>query len=475
MDPMTIVNYKGEKRMKDNVMKVLSKLNSEENYESIIELTSLILIEHPEDIKVHYCLAMAYITKGDRTNGLKHLQNLITQSLSTNKENKLHRLFINRIILQTVEITELSLHGGDVLGKNTIQMVKEVKHYAHKLGEKNLEQSAENILKRWIHINSSNQPIVALIPDSPLTLQVEPTNACNLNCTMCPRSKMTRKVGFMDTAIFDEILGEWKNRVLVKQIQHLIFGTTFPIIKRGSIKLFFMGEPLIHNQLDKLIESGKRAGCTVGIQTNGIALINKEVRQKLLSAKPSVIGISLDGINEMSYQSVRQGAHLLDICKGLEGLHKEREEMNLHRKIWIMISSIIPEWNQTSLERAQRFLEPIRPFVDHIGFIPLSRERDPQFYDENGKITLYRKQPIASISKLQPLCVEPFTKLNVLWDGSITPCCYDIDCDMLLGQVKDGIDTIWKSNKVKELQYALLNQDIKKYHLCSVCMGNNKM
>ncbi|NMM65931.1 radical SAM protein [Clostridium sp. P21] len=461
--------------MKDDMMKVLSLLNSEKNYESIIDFTSNILMEHPDDIKVYYCLAMAYIAKGDKTKGLKHLQNLITQSLSANKEDKLLRLFINQVILQTIQITELSLHGGDVLGANTIQMVKEVKLYAHKLGERDLEQIAENILKRWIHINSSNQPIVALIPDSPLTLQVEPTNACNLNCTMCPRSKMTRKVGFMDTAIFDEMLDGWKNRVIVKQIQHLIFGTTFPLIKRGSIKLFFMGEPLIHNQLDKLIESGKQAGCTVGIQTNGITLVNKEVRQKLLSAKPSVIGISLDGINEMSYEAVRQGARLLDIYNGLKALHKEREEMNLHRKIWIMISSIIPKWNQSSLEHAQKFLEPIRPFVDHIGFIPLSRERDPKFYDENGKIILYSKQPISSTSKLQSLCLEPFTKLNVLWDGSITPCCYDINCAMPLGHIKDGIDNVWKSSKVKELQDALLNQNIKKYHLCSVCMSNTKI
>lgn len=461
--------------MKNDMMQILSKLNNDKNYEGIIQVTLPISIEHPNDIKARYCLAMAYIAKGDRTNGLKHLQNIIAQPLRAKKEDKLHRLFINRVKLQIVEIAELSLHMGDVLGKNTLQMVRDVKNFGHKFREKDLEHSAENILKRWIHLNSSKQPIVALIPDSPLTLQVEPTNLCNLSCTMCPRSKMTRKLGFMDPKIFDEMLDGWKNRVFVKQIRHLIFGATLPVLKRGSIKLFFMGEPLVHNQLEKLIESGNRAGCNVGIQTNGTALINKEVRERLLIAKPSVISISLDGISEMSYQSVRQGALWLDIGKGLEELHKERREMNLEKKILILVSSIIPEWNQSSLERAQRFLEPIRPFVDQIGFVPLSRERDPEFYNEDGEITLYTKQSIASESKLQPICVEPFTKLNVLWDGSITPCCYDIDCEMPLGHINDGIDNVWKSSIVKELQDALLNNDFKKFPLCSACMGNNKM
>lgn len=460
--------------MNDDRIQILAKLNNEGNYDGIIQFVLPISLKYPNDIKARYCLAMAYIAKGDRTNGIKHLQNIISQPLN-NKKDKLHRLFVNQVILQIVEIAELSLHMGDVLGKNTLQMVRDVKKFGHKFGEKDLELSAENILKRWIHRNSANEQIIAFIPDSPLTLQVEPTNACNLNCTMCPRSKITRKLGFMDPKIFDEMLSGWQNRVLVKQVRHLIFGTTIPILKRGSIKLFFMGEPLLHKQLDKLIESGNRAGCNVGIQTNGTALINKEVRERLIMAQPSVIGISLDGIGEMSYQSVRQGARWQDICKGLEELHKERKEMNLEKKILILISSIIPEWNQTSLERAQGFLEPIRSFVDKIGFVPLSRERDPEFYNESGEITLYPQQPRVGLSKMQPLCTEPFTKLNVLWDGSITPCCYDINCDMPLGHIKDGIDNVWKSSKVKELHDTLLNQDFMKYPLCSACMGKQNV
>ncbi|MDR2006797.1 MAG: SPASM domain-containing protein, partial [Acidaminococcales bacterium] len=115
-----------------------------------------------------------------------------------------------------------------------------------------------------------------------------------------------------------------------------------------------------------------------------------------------------------------------------------------------------------------------RPFADKIGFIPLSRERNPEFYNEDGGIALYSRQPIAGAAKPEPLCTEPFTKLNVLWDGSVTPCCYDIDGAMPLGHIKDGIDNVWKSGKAKELREALLNHDFNKYPLCSACMGNSK-
>lgn len=459
--------------MKAEVKRALSTLNDAGDFDGMIRLALPVAEEKPADIKVRYCLAMAYITKGDLPSGLKHLQTIIDQSLRDNRGDKPHRLFVNQIILQSVEIAEMMLHGGDSLGKSTLQLVKDVKKYGQRSGEKELMLNAEEILSRWVHKNASGQPVVAFIPDSPMILQVEPTNICNLNCTMCPRSKMTRSLGYMEPELFDEMLAGWENKVMVKPLRHRIFGTTNPMMKRGSIKLFFMGEPLIHPKLDALVESGNRAGCKVGIQTNGVALIDQEVRERLLTAKPSVIGISLDGINERTFQSVRRGARWMDLCKGLEALHRQRRDMGLEKKVVFLVSSILPEWDQASQERARKFLEPIRPFVDQIGFVPLSRERDPEFFNEKGDMVAYEKERMDGAAKQRPMCTEPLTKLNVLWDGRITPCCYDIDCEMPLGHVHEGIDQVWRSGKVKALQAALLDQDYEKHPLCTACMSGH--
>jgi MoaA/NifB/PqqE/SkfB family radical SAM enzyme len=459
--------------MTNDLVKVLAKLNLEENYEGIIQYTLPIIVEHPEDYSALYCLGMAYVGRGDKSKGLKYLQILINKSLviCENNENK---LFINRVKVQVVEITEISLHGGDKLGEKTIQMIIDIHKFGQEIGDKDLIKSTEEILKKWYHKRPLKTPIISLIPDSPFTLQVEPTNTCNLNCTMCPRTKMNRKIGFMEPSIFDEMLDSWKNKFSTKEIKHLIFETIILLIHRGSLKLFFMGESLLHPELNRLIESGNDKGCKVGLQTNGVLLQHDEIRRKLLRAKPGVIGISLDGIDSTSYESVRQGSRWEQVYKGIQLLHKERHEMGLDKKIWIMVSSIIPEWNQTSLERAEKFLSPIRPFVDHLGFIPLSRERDPKFYNENGDIILYSKETIIIPPNFDPLCIEPLTKLNVLWDGTVTACCYDIDGDMPIGHVSEGIDNIWNGDKIHKLQQALLNRETKMYPLCSACMGNSK-
>jgi hypothetical protein len=44
--------------------------------------------------------------------------------------------------------------------------------------------------------------------DSPVppSLQLEPTNFCNLRCVSCPRDNMTREKGFMEFNLFKKII-----------------------------------------------------------------------------------------------------------------------------------------------------------------------------------------------------------------------------------------------------------------------------
>lgn len=458
--------------MKKELLDILSKFNLEGYHENIIKYTMPVLSENSKDYKAFYCIGMAYIAKGDRTDGLKYLEKLISKSANYVKDKEAN-LFIKRVTVQVVEISEVYLNSGDVFGEKTIDIIRDINKLAHKISDKEMIDSTDGIIRRWYHKGTSKKPIVAQLPESPHVLQIEPTNICDLNCTMCPRSKMTRGLGYMDPTMFSEMLNSWENRCATVPIKHLIFGTNILLTRRGSLKLFFMGEPLLHPNLNKLIEIGNSEGCKVGLQTNGTMLEKEEVRRKLLSAVPSVIGVSLDGIDPSSYESVRQGSRWDQLYCGLELLSNEREKMGLNKKIMITVSSIIPKWTQESLKRSEKFLDPIRPYVDYIGFVPLSCERDLEFFDDKGELVAYNKQSDINYNTSGSLCVEPFTKLNVLWDGTVTACCYDIDGEMPLGHVSQGIDNIWRSNKMVELHRSLLNKDTSLHPLCAICRSKS--
>jgi MoaA/NifB/PqqE/SkfB family radical SAM enzyme len=93
---------------------------------------------------------------------------------------------------------------------------------------------------------------------------VEITNQCNLKCDFCPQTN--RKPEFMSREMFSDILDQIKPHT-------------------EYIYLHVKGEPLLHPELDKLLDISYEKGFKVNITTNG-TLINK-VKDILLS-KPAV-------------------------------------------------------------------------------------------------------------------------------------------------------------------------------------------
>lgn len=88
---------------------------------------------------------------------------------------------------------------------------------------------------------------------------VEITNVCNLKCDFCPQTK--RKQEFMSIETFEKILDQ------IKEYTNYIY-------------LHVKGEPLLHPEIDKLLDLSYEKGFQVNITTNG-TLIHK-VKDKLI-------------------------------------------------------------------------------------------------------------------------------------------------------------------------------------------------
>ncbi len=93
---------------------------------------------------------------------------------------------------------------------------------------------------------------------------IEITNVCNLQCNFCPTTK--RKSEFMKVDLFSKILDQIKDHT-----EYIYF----------HVK----GEPLLHPELDKLLDISYQKGFKVNITTNGTLI--KKVKDKLIS-KPAL-------------------------------------------------------------------------------------------------------------------------------------------------------------------------------------------
>lgn len=84
-----------------------------------------------------------------------------------------------------------------------------------------------------------------------LTLQIEPTNACNLNCPICMRHRQEKTESFLSLVDFCKILDSTACRY---------------------VGIHGWGEPLLNEQLFMMVEYAESRGVFANLTTNGILL-----------------------------------------------------------------------------------------------------------------------------------------------------------------------------------------------------------
>lgn len=131
-------------------------------------------------------------------------------------------------------------------------------------------------------------------------LYIEPTDLCNLDCSMCIRHSWEENSGRMGEDTFAAILAS------LEKMPHK------PTVFFGGL-----GEPLFHPKTVEWVERVKAIGARVELITNGVILTEK-VSRRLIAAGLDVLWVSLDGATPESYQDVRLGAELPKVLKNID-------------------------------------------------------------------------------------------------------------------------------------------------------------
>ena len=142
------------------------------------------------------------------------------------------------------------------------------------------------------------------IKNSPLSVYIETTNVCNLQCIMCPNKNSKRKKGKMSHELFCKIIDE----IAEKQ----------PSI---TVSPFYFGEPLMDEHIFKRIEYCKSKGLSyIKLSTNGSLLSENENYKRLIDSGIDYIIISFDGITKETYESIRVKSCFDKFLDGIEKL-----------------------------------------------------------------------------------------------------------------------------------------------------------
>lgn len=280
-------------------------------------------------------------------------------------------------------------------------------------------------------------------PYPPVHLDIETTSNCNLDCIMCPHSRLTREKRNMDFSLFRKIIDESGAYV-------------------NDIWLHMFGEPLLNPMIHEMVRYAKKFGIDVGLSTNATLLDGRNVAEIMASGLDRII-ISFDGATKETYERVRRyGDYEHTLANVLNFLDAKKF---IDRKPYVTIQLI--KMKDTEKE-IQRFCEMFRP-------LPVNEICVKDLDTWTGKIESINELRVESfVSKRvnRVACGLLWYSMAVYADGRVVPCCRDFDAEYVLGDASsDRLSNIWNGSRMKMIRKTHVAGDYKGIELCRNCLN----
>lgn len=278
-----------------------------------------------------------------------------------------------------------------------------------------------------------------IVSDFPIHLDIETTNGCNLQCPMCPRTVLLQKnsfykIQFMDFGFYRHLIDQGADRGLC------------------SVKLNYLGEPLLHPDVVKQVRYAKKRGIIdVMFNTNG-TLLTEDLSRQLLDAGLDKIFFSFDSHLKDEYESIRIGADFEKTVDNIKTFVRLKNSGG-YGSVETRISMVLRK------DEHFKFLalkEMWKDIVDSVGY-GYYIERDPE------------KQmchpPVKGF-----ICAQPWQRIFVLVDGTVTPCCVDERQGYILGDAgKQDLKDIWLGIRARALRKAHQKGRYQEIGICRRC------
>jgi len=285
-------------------------------------------------------------------------------------------------------------------------------------------------------------------PDEfPLHVDVDTTNACNLKCVMCPRTHFLKtgnnkwapdgRIGFMDFHLFRRVIDQAAD------------GGAY------SIKLNFLGEPLLHPQVLDQVRYAHQRGLEVMMNTNA-TLLDEDMSRGLLEAGLDDIFFSVDSPYPEEYERIRVGSDFRRVIGNIKRFIEIKEKLGCHH-IQTRVSMIIGLSNRDYRQIKEDFQKLFQGLgVAETGFA-LATDMQTDYRAEYGTIPDF-------------VCQDIYRRMFVFWDGLIGPCCGEWERGFILGDARqDSLEEVWRSHLYQTLRQAHEQGQYDRIPICRKC------
>lgn len=288
----------------------------------------------------------------------------------------------------------------------------------------------------------------------PLSISVEPTTSCNLRCPECPSGlrQFSRPQGKLKMEAYQDLIDQ-----LRKRLMYLI--------------LYFQGEPLLNPAFFEMASYAKKKGIYTATSTNGHFLDDENARKTVESGLHRMI-VSLDGIDQETYENYRKGGELDKVLQGIRNVVKWKKELKSSTP-FLIVQFLVFKNNEHQIPG-------VKTLVKELGADKLELksaqvydyENDTELIPDNPKYARYVKDGSGKWKLKKSIhnrCFRMWSGAVITWDGRVVPCCFDKDATHQLGKLEThSFKEIWESKVYADFRRQVFT-DRNNIDICQNC------
>jgi len=296
----------------------------------------------------------------------------------------------------------------------------------------------------------------------PFMLQIEPTNACNLQCPLCPvaNNDLGRKPRNMKFEEYKSIIDDLESYLMI-------------------LILWDWGEPFMNPDLPRMIRYASDRDIRTVTSTNAHFLDDEAYVKAVLQSGLSTLIVAIDSARDDNYEAYRRRGKL---NKALSGLRKVVEmKKKLGSDTLIHMRMVIMRHNENELWSLKRLAKEIG--VDRFsvkavtpGYREPGPDMDRQFVPRKRKYRFYAyKWGTYERIRTEALCRRPWEISTILSNGDVVPCCWDYDDSMKVGNVfEEPFTKIWTGLAYRDLREKIFHER-QNLVRCTICPPSFKL
>lgn len=271
----------------------------------------------------------------------------------------------------------------------------------------------------------------------PVSVSVELTNNCNLNCPNCSSGSglMTRKRGYMDIGLY---------RKTIKELSPWLY----------NVNLYFQGEPMLHPQFFSFFGDWMKFDTVVS--TNG-HFLSEENSEKIVKTGLKKLIVSLDGIDQKTYSAYRINGSMKSVIDGLRNVTHARQIHN--SSITIEIQFLVNRFNEHQIPMVRQLAKSVSASLSLKSMQITDKEDMATWLPSDRRFRRYKVKGEGYVIKsiLPDRCARLWFNPVITWDGKVVPCCFDKDAEYVLGDLKiDSFREIWNGPKYRMFRKSIL-------------------